>query len=82
MICADKETAEKLFDELRARGHYSGKWYRPIPFPDAKDPTLYEYDATRYPKAEDISARILNLPTNISTDEAKEIADVLHHTTN
>lgn len=78
VLCKDKRTAEELFAELRAHGHYSGKWYRPILFPGTQNPAPYEYDAAQYPAAEDISARILNLPTNIDPTEAKEILDVLH----
>lgn len=82
VICADQQIAAALFDKLRAHGHYSGKWYRPIPFPGIQDQSLYKYDASSCPTAEDISARILNLPTNITPTEAKEILDVLRRETN
>ena len=78
VLCKDAATALLLFESLRTSGHYSGKWYRPILFPGAGDPAPYNYDAELFPVAEDISARILNLPTNITVTEAKEIADVLH----
>lgn len=78
VLCRDKQTAAELFDTLRAHGHYSGKWYRPLLFPGTTNPKPYHYDAEQYPVAEDISARILNLPTNISPEEAKEIVNVLH----
>ena len=78
VLCKDATSALLLFETLRTTGHYSGKWYRPILFPGAADPTPYNYDAESFPVAEDISARILNLPTNITASEAKEIVDVLH----
>lgn len=82
VLCKDKTTAQHLFDTLRAEGHYSGKWYRPILFPGTLNPAPYNYDSESYPAAEDISARILNLPTNISVKEAEEIVDVLRRQTN
>jgi dTDP-4-amino-4,6-dideoxygalactose transaminase len=82
VLCKDKATAQHLFDALRAEGHYSGKWYRPILFPGTLNPAPYNYDSESYPAAEDISARILNLPTNISVNEAVEIVDVLRRQTN
>lgn len=82
VLCEDAAQANKLFDALRTAGHYSGKWYRPTLFPGVLDPERYNYDSELCPVAEDIAARILNLPTNISVTEAKEIVDVLRRETN
>lgn len=81
VLCRDPAQAARLFDALRAAGHYAGKWYRPTLFPGVPDARQYNYDPELCPVAEDISARILNLPTNITVAEAKEIADVLQHKT-
>lgn len=77
VLCKDAREATRLFDTLRRAGHYSGKWYRPTLFPGVLDAKLYNYDPELCPVAEDISARILNLPTNVTAHEAKEIADAL-----
>lgn len=77
VLCKDAQTAVLCFSALRAHGHYSGKWYRPTLFPGVQDPAPYNYDSELCPVAEDIAARILNLPTNVTIHEAKEILDVL-----
>lgn len=77
VLCQDAAQATRLFDALRAAGHYSGKWYRPTLFPGVQDIKQYNYDRELCPVAEDIAARILNLPTNVSVKEAREIADAL-----
>lgn len=77
LLCQDAAQATRLFDTLRTAGHYSGKWYRPTLFPGVQDPKQYNYDPELCPVAEDISARILNLPTNVTVTEAKEIANAL-----
>lgn len=82
VLAASGQEAERLFDALRVGGHYSGKWYRPTLFPGVIDQKQYNYDPELCPVAEDIAARILNLPTNVSVKEAKEIVDVLHSEAN
>lgn len=81
LLCHDAAEARRLFASIRSSGHYSGKWYRPTLFPGVLDPKKYNYDKETFPVAEDISARILNLPTNITAAEAKEIVDVIHRET-
>ncbi len=81
LLCENAVEAHRLFTVLRNEGHYSGKWYYPVIFPGAMSPEVYNYDPELCPVAENISARILNLPTNITTLEAKEILDVLHRET-
>ena len=81
LLCENIAEATRLFNVLREEKHYSGRWYRPVIFPGTISPELYNYDPELCPVAEDISARILNLPTNITPQEAKEILDVLHRET-
>lgn len=81
LLCENNLEAKRLFNALRDNGHYSGKWYSPTIFPGTPNPELYNYDPELYPIAENAAARILNLPTNITTDEAKEILNVLHRET-
>jgi dTDP-4-amino-4,6-dideoxygalactose transaminase len=82
VLCTTPQQAERLFTGLRSAGHYSGKWYRPTLFPGATSPSVYNYDPESFPNAEDIASRILNLPTNITTEEAKEIVNVLQREAN
>ncbi|HMR72495.1 MAG TPA: DegT/DnrJ/EryC1/StrS family aminotransferase, partial [Candidatus Saccharibacteria bacterium] len=78
VICRTAEQASALFALLAQRKLHPGKWYRPTLFPGPTDPALYHYNPASYPVAEDISARIVNLPTNISTERVKEIIHACH----
>lgn len=81
ILCSNKRESVRLFEALRIAGHYSGKWFQPTLFPGPTDARLYNYDSELYPVAEQLSARILNLPTNVTIKEAREILDVLHRET-
>lgn len=56
-------TAQESFRVLEARGAVPGRWYRPLLFPGPGDPDAFGYRPGSCPVAEDVSARILNLPT-------------------
>jgi dTDP-4-amino-4,6-dideoxygalactose transaminase len=76
VLAKTPQQAEKLFAELKGKGMPVGKWYRPLFFPGIADYNMYSYSPGSCPVAEDISARIINLPTglNIKAELAKEIA--------
>lgn len=78
IVCQTAEQASLLFARLAKQGLHPGKWYRPTLFPGPADQALYSYDPASCPIAEDISARILNLPTNVSTERIKEILYACH----
>lgn len=77
LICSSAEEAETLFARLASKGLNPGKWYRPTLFPGPTNPAVYNYDPEDCPVAESLSARILNLPTNVSEERAKEILDAI-----
>lgn len=77
VVLPDAATANELFAGLRSRGVYAGKWYRPTLFPGVVSRQAYYYDAARCPIAEDVSSRIINLPTNVDAATAQEIANVV-----
>ena len=66
--------AMHVFTELRAQGIYAGHWYRPALFPGVEDPAAYGYEPGTLPITEDVIARIVNLPTDVSPERAREIA--------
>jgi dTDP-4-amino-4,6-dideoxygalactose transaminase len=68
--------ADAVITALRARGIVSGSWYRPALFPGAADPAVYGYAPGDGAAAvtEDIVARIVNLPTNVTAERARQIA--------
>lgn len=78
LICSSALEADALFSRLAERGLNPGKWYRPTLFPGPVDAGAYNYDAEACPVAERLSSRILNLPTNVTLEHAKEIIDALN----
>lgn len=61
---------------LRADGVVAGLWYRPALFPGVSDAATYGYTPGHPSHAvtEDVIARIVNLPTAVSPERAREIA--------
>ena len=59
---------------LRERDIYAGAWYRPALFPGVVNPSAYGYVPGTLPVTEDLIARIVNLPTEVSAERADEIA--------
>lgn len=55
--------AQACFTALQEEGLVPGLWYRPLLFPGPTDPAPFAYDPATCPVAEDVSSRILNLPT-------------------
>ena len=74
-LAVDEETAERLVEALAQRGVYAGRWYRPALFPGALDAAAYGYvpGDPRLAVSEDMIARLVNLPTNVSVERAREI---------
>lgn len=74
-LAADGPTAERLVDTLGQKGVYAGRWYRPALFPGAEDPATYGYvpGDPGLRVSEDVVARLVNLPTNVSEERAAEI---------
>ncbi|NKX93251.1 DegT/DnrJ/EryC1/StrS aminotransferase family protein [Sanguibacter hominis ATCC BAA-789] len=74
-LAADETAAERLVEGLAQRGVYAGRWYRPALFPGALDAAAYGYvpGDPRLAVSEDLVARLVNLPTNVSVERAREI---------
>lgn len=68
--------ADAVIARLREQGIYAGAWYRPALFPGPADPAVYRYQPGALPVTEDIVARIVNLPTEVTPERAHEIAAV------
>ena len=73
LVPAGKD-AQSVFSALRAQGIYAGTWYRPALFPGVADPAIYGYVPGTLPITEDVIARIVNLPTDVTPERAREIA--------
>lgn len=63
VLLENAAAAAAAFSRLEAAGCVPGRWYRPTLFPGPVDPQVYGYDPEAFPVAEELSARILNLPT-------------------
>ena len=73
LVHPDKD-ADAITKSLRAQGIYAGAWYRPGLFPGVDDPAQYNYLPGTLPVTEDVIARIVNLPTDVTPERAREIA--------
>ncbi len=68
--------ADAVIGTLLADGIVAGSWYRPALYPGAVDPEVYGYrpQDNAHPVTEDVIARIVNLPTNVKPERARQIA--------
>lgn len=78
LLLASAQKANEAFAHLQRAGLNPGKWYRPLLFPGVgrtEQRDVYGYEDSQCPVAEDVSARIINLPTGqgVSEEKAKEI---------
>lgn len=75
LLARDAAQASAVFDRISQLGYYAGKWYRPLLFPGVTSYDTYHYTIGSCPVAEDIAARIVNIPTNVSipTNHLEEI---------
>jgi hypothetical protein len=67
---------EAVIVGLHATGVVEGRWYRPALFPGPADPAVYGYapGAAAHAVTEGVIARIVNLPTSVSPDQARSTA--------
>lgn len=79
VLARDEDGAERLLAALTSADVYAGRWYRPALFPGVDDPAVYGYTPgdPRLAVSEDAVARLVNLPTNVTVERAREIADVV-----
>lgn len=65
--------------KAKKNGIILGDWYRPVIAPKDTDPTCTDYKKGSCPKAEELSAKVVNLPTNrhVSLNDAKKIIQIL-----
>ena len=66
--------ADAMARTLREQGIYAGSWYRPALFPGVADPAVYHWRPGTLPVTDDVIARIINLPTDVTVERAREIA--------
>jgi dTDP-4-amino-4,6-dideoxygalactose transaminase len=78
-LCKDPKEAEKISKTLTSKGYPIGNWYNPVVYPSVTNLSAMKYVNGSCMTAQDISLRIINLPTgkNISEGAAKNIASII-----
>lgn len=69
IIAKSGKIRDKLLSHLRAKGYYVGEWYSPAIYPRGTSFEAMKYDSSMTTIANEISSRILNLPTATFVDE-------------
>ena len=69
--------ANEAYDLLTSQGYFIRKWYSPLLYPGPNSLKIYRYNPKNAPIAEDVSKRILCLPTDLTITETNKIIDLL-----
>jgi dTDP-4-amino-4,6-dideoxygalactose transaminase len=78
-LCKDTKTRNNLRTYLESRGIYVGDWYDPVIYPESTDLEAFGYEDEMCPYAEQVSGKILNIPTgmNVCYKDAKIMAEIV-----
>ncbi|MGD8200324.1 DegT/DnrJ/EryC1/StrS family aminotransferase [Ornithinimicrobium sp. W1679] len=79
LLVPSTEVAEAVLAALRGEGLDAGAWYRPTLWPGPRRRSDLHYDPSGSPVAEEVSARVLTLPTSplVSIEAAHRTVEVL-----
>lgn len=69
--------ANEAYDLLSSQGFFIRRWYSPLLYPGPNNLKIYRYDPKKVPIAEEISPRILCLPTDLPAIETNKIIKLL-----
>jgi len=72
-----EEKANEAFDLLSSQGYFIRRWYSPLLYPGPNSLKIYRYDPKKVPIAEDVSKRVLCLPTDLPIIETNKIIKLL-----
>ncbi len=78
VIFKDAYTATEAYQALTSSGFFIRRWYSPLLYPGPVQNRYYYYEPTMAPIAEDISSRVLCLPTNYSAADTRKIIKILN----
>lgn len=70
--------ANAVYLKLKKAGFFIRRWYSPLLFPGPKNNHIYHYRPSSCPIAEDVSLRILCLPTDLPPTQTKKLIALLH----
>ena len=71
------EKANNAYDMLTSQGYFIRRWYSPLLYPGPNNLSTYRYNPKKAPIAEDISRRVLCLPTDLPVIETSKIIKLL-----
>ncbi|MBO4854869.1 DegT/DnrJ/EryC1/StrS family aminotransferase [Candidatus Saccharibacteria bacterium] len=69
--------ATEVYDILTSSGYFIRRWYSPLLYPGPTSNRRYFYSSKMSPIAEDIHARVLCLPTDLSPEKMQKILAIL-----
>ena len=78
IVFKDSYTATEAYQALTASGYFIRRWYSPLLYPGPTQNRYYYYEPRMAPIAEDISGRVLCLPTNYSAADTRKIIKILN----
>src|SRR5690606_10822299 len=78
-IAKDYINAMEITELLRRKGCRIGDWYRPVIYPASTNIASMKYVLGSCPVAEDISKRIINLPTGLSVtrEDVEKVCNII-----
>ena len=77
IIFPTAKEASAAYDMLTSSGFFIRRWYSPLLYPGPTNNRIYYYNPKMAPTAEAIHARVLCLPTDLSTAQLKHLAKIL-----
>lgn len=72
-----EEKANEAYDMLCSQGYFIRRWYSPLLYPGPNSLKIYRYNPKNAPIAEDVSRRVLCLPTDLPIIETNKIIELL-----
>jgi len=77
IVFEDVRRATDAYVALASSGFFIRRWYSPLLYPGPTDNRKYEYNPKMAPIAELMHARVLCLPTNLTTTQTKKLISIL-----
>ena len=77
VVFSDQKKAQATYEMLTTSGYFIRRWYDPLIYPGPKSTKRYYYNPENVPKAEDISKRVLCLPTDLPAIETQKIIKLI-----
>ena len=77
ILFENQDKAQEAYDMLTAGGYFIRRWYSPLLYPGPKSMKRYYYNPKDCPIAEDVSRRVLCLPTDLPAIQTQNIINML-----